>query len=442
MLSCILIALANTQCPVVKNIYRSKDCCANSNDKECIRFGDTYAANCCNSPGATSLNMYKRDITLTESLKYLTDLETNISYVYSHQHEYFNTHVLQVNPSPMPYQWKERKISLPLYFTHNNTTFETAKWLREHDTDGLIVIKDNTLVFEEYYNQWNNRNSLHISYSVVKSFISLLVGTFVDEEKIDIENPIDMYVPELNASGYGGVSIRSILRMASGVKFTEDYGDPDSDINLFGRSFFIGASLDTFVLNMKNELPGGTFRKYVSIDTQVLAMMLQRVGEKSVTEILAERLWSKMQMECDAFFLTDAFNMELALGGLNTCLRDYAKIGMLVLQKGDWFGTPIVSTEWIQESTSWNDDPILQADAIDRGMANTPFGYGYQWWVGYEYVQALGIGLQAVYINPERKIVIAKTAHHREDANGIPELRERLNEEWLSVCSSIAQGII
>ena len=108
--------------------------------------------------------------------------------------------------------------------------------LAHFKTDGLIILHDNKMLYEEYWND-NDKNSKHISWSVAKSFLSALMGIALDEGLIDsIDDPVTKYLPEFKGTGYEGVKIKNILQMSSGVAFNEDYADPNSDINKFGRA--------------------------------------------------------------------------------------------------------------------------------------------------------------------------------------------------------------
>ncbi len=148
----------------------------------------------------------------------------------------------------------------------------------------------------------------------------------------------------------------------------------------------------------------------MSIDTQMLAMLLEEVTGHSVSHNLEEKIWTKIGMENDAYYMVDDTGMEWALGGLNATLRDYAKFGLLYLNQGSWKGQQIVPKEWVNASYSI-DEPHLQPG--DNNLSSNTWGYGYQWWVPgspeTDYLAA-GIYNQYIYIDPETNVVIAKTS--------------------------------
>jgi len=118
---------------------------------------------------------------------------------------------------------------------------------------------------------------------------------------------------------------KNVLQMSSGIRFTEDYGDLKSDIVRLVVSFTTG-SLNEFVAGLHNERKPGTFNQYISADTQVLSMVLKGATKKSLTEYMQEKLWSHLGAEYNAEWLTDPTGTEMAFGGLNATLRDYARL--------------------------------------------------------------------------------------------------------------------
>jgi CubicO group peptidase (beta-lactamase class C family) len=220
----------------------------------------------------------------------------------------------------------------------------------------------------------------------------------------------------LMGSGYEDVSIKDVLQMSSGVRFNEDYGDFNSDINRFSRATAFGTSLDDFSASLDREREPGTYHHYVSIDTQVLGMVLTRATGKSLTHYLSEKIWQPLGMEHQAYWLADDNNMELALGGLNVSLRDYAKLGWLYLNQGTWTDKQhntqqIVPKQWVIDSTT-ADAPHLVAGE-NNSASSSSFGYGYQWWLplgAEDEFSAQGIYNQYIYIDPDQNLVIVKNS--------------------------------
>ena len=312
------------------------------------------------------------------------------------------------------YTFPRRDFVLPETFFFDGEQRLLSKELEHYKTDGLIVLHNGNLLYENYWNN-NSANSKHIAFSVTKSFVSALVGIALDEGLIDnIEDPITKYLPDFNGTGYEGVRIKDILQMSSGVDFNEDYADPKSDINRFGRATARGSSFRDFAKSLERGREPGTYHHYVSIDTQVLGFLLAEVTGMPLKEYLYKKIWNKIGMEDDAFFIVDNNGVEMALGGLNATLRDYAKFGELYLNRGKWNGEQVVPASWVDASHT-TDGPHLKPGESE--LSSSPWGYGLQWWVpGFpdtDYT-ASGVYNQYIYIDPLTNVVIAKTSsNHR-----------------------------
>lgn len=300
--------------------------------------------------------------------------------------------------------------TLPLTYQYEGQTKTVESFLDQTWTTGLIVILDEKIVYESYY-RGNTVNSKVISWSVAKSFVSALVGIAVEEGAIrDIHEPITDYVPQLRGSGYDGVAIKDILQMSSGIQFNEDYGDFWSDINRLGRAIAFDTSLDEFVASLERAHTPGTYNHYVSMDTQVLGMLLREATGQTLAKYLESRLWQPLGMESNAYWLVDKNGMELAFGGLNAVLRDYARFGVLYLNEGRWRNKQLLPVQWVRASVT-PDAPHLQPGA--NAASSWVLDYGYQWWIPQrpdgDYL-AIGIYNQFIYVYPRYTVVIAKSS--------------------------------
>jgi CubicO group peptidase (beta-lactamase class C family) len=299
---------------------------------------------------------------------------------------------------------------LPVTFDYNGKTYNIEELLENTWTTGLIIIKDDKILFEKYY-RGNTPDTLNISWSVGKSFVSALVGIAVSEGYIrSVNDPVTDYAPELKGSGYDGVPLKHVLQMSSGVRFDEDYDAFFSDINRMGRVIAMGDSINEFAASLESEREPGTYHHYVSMDTQVLGMVLKNATGKTPSQYLEEKIWKKIGMHSNAKWLVDDMDMELVFGTLNVTLRDYARFGRLYMNYGNWNGQQVVPRQWIIDSIT-PDAPHLMPG--DNPLSNTKMGYGYQWWIPEHPkgdFMALGVYDQYVYVNPGRKMVIVKNS--------------------------------
>ncbi len=307
---------------------------------------------------------------------------------------------------------------LPPTFVDKDSTWKVKDYLAHTRTEGLLIIHRDTIVYEEYTLGLEPEES-HVSWSMAKSFLSAMIGIAVNEGNLDIEKTVTDYLPSFAGTGYEGVRIEDLLHMSSGVKFNEDYGDFNSDINRFGRTFSLGSSLEDFCKSLERDKEPGTFNHYVSIDTQVLGHILRKAVGMSITEYTQLKLWDPIGMEHDGQWITDNTGMEMVLGGLNATLRDYAKLGLVYFHNGNARGKQVVPDSWVSESINPK-YPHLKAG--NNASSSNPYGYGYQWWRPDATTPAFfaaGIYNQYVYVDMEAQVVITKlSANHRYKQEG------------------------
>lgn len=308
--------------------------------------------------------------------------------------------------------------TLPETFEFGDETVNVKDYMADVRTLGMVVLHDDAIVYEEYF-EGSTESDKHISWSVAKSFTSAMIGIAFEEGHIDdIMDPVTKYVPLLKDSGYNEVPIKHILQMSSGVRFDENYGDPNSDINRMGRMLALDTPIDDFILTLENEIEPGTVNRYVSMDTQVLAMLLTEATGQDITSYFEEKIWKPLGAESDAYWTVDSEGMELTFGFLNAILRDYARFGLLYMHNGKRGDNQIVPEDWIAASIV-PDAPHL-VPGTDRTDVDG-MGYGYQWWIPAESDgEFLGIGIynQFIYVNPKLNVVIAKNTandHYIED---------------------------
>jgi CubicO group peptidase (beta-lactamase class C family) len=340
-------------------------------------------------------------------LKQVLDLK-NIAHSYLNMQDYFPNKTVDKAAKPFIFPRVKNKI-LTESFAQNGKDYNTLKYIDSSYTQGLIWIQNDTIKYENYW-RGQKEDVKHISWSMSKSYVSALFGIAMDEGYIkSINQTVDEYLPELKGSGYENVKIKDVLQMASGIGFNEDYSNPKADINVYWNGFVSGKSQDKFASTLINEEPPGTYNHYVSINTHVLAMIIVKATGRSLTDYLQEKIWKPIGSEFDAYWLVDGQGMEMALGGLNACLRDYAKLGRLYLNKGKYNGIQIIPEKWIENSVTVTEKHLLPS-------TNGGTGYGYQWWIpeGNEgEFMAIGIFNQYIYVNPTTKTVIVKNSANK-----------------------------
>ena len=319
-----------------------------------------------------------------------------------------------ISASEKPFVFEKEDFELPDSYEFEGEQLNLIEGLEHFHTDGLIILHDGKMLFEKYWNG-NTKDSKHIAFSVSKSYLSALFGIAIEEGLIkSIDDNVSIYLDDFEGTGYEDVKIKNLLQMSSGIEFNEDYADPNSDINRFARATAKGSSFRDFAKTLKNGKKQGTYNHYVSLDTQVLGMILESVTDMPLREYLYKRIWSKIGTESDAYYIADKTGTDMALGGLNATLRDFSKFGQLYLNEGSWDGEQIVPKSWVVKSHT-PDAPHLMPNAGD--LSSSEWGYGYQWWIPGDPLTdytAHGIFNQFIYVDPVSNVVIAKTSsNHR-----------------------------
>jgi len=310
--------------------------------------------------------------------------------------------ILKTGPT---FQFKQASKDLPKTFTHQKEEVVVNDFLKRRATTALMVIKNDEVTFENYYLGTKSHDK-RISWSMAKSFVSVLFGMQVDAGKIDINKKVSFYLPQMKGSGYENVKVINVLQMSSGVKWDENYDDFNSDINKMGRILAVGGSLDEMSSGLEGDAEPGKVFHYVSIDTHVIGMIIRKVSGQSLVQLLQQSIWNKMGMESDAVWITDSAGAAFALGGLNVITSDYARFGRLLLNNGNWNGEQLVSQQWLKASTT------AGADYLKSGK--NKLGYGFQIWLPPEAIAGeffcVGIYGQYIYVNQQENIIIVKNS--------------------------------
>jgi CubicO group peptidase (beta-lactamase class C family) len=237
-------------------------------------------------------------------------------------------------------------------------------------TAAFMVIRNDTILYEHYFDGFDQR-SLLPSFSVAKSFVGTLVGIALDEGKINsLQDPITRYLPQLlqRDKRYAAITLQHLLDMRSGLQWNEgSYGLKDDAIKMGFRP-----NMYPYILKVKvAKDPGGAFN-YQSINTQLLAMAVEKATGQSIGQYMQQKLWQPMGMESRATWNTDKKKRVIAYGTLNATARDFAKLGRLYLNEGKHNGQQLVSAAWVRNTVS--------ADSMQRkGM------YHNQWWASGRY---------------------------------------------------------
>lgn len=333
----------------------------------------------------------------------------------------FPTSTVSKSESPYILPTSSNTISIPETFQYEDSTVNTQDYLNHVLADAFLIIQNDSVRYENYSNGFKAED-VHISWSMSKSVVSALIGIAIEEGHIkSIEQTVTDYLPDFKDTGYDDVRIKDVLQMSSGVFFNEDYGDFNSDINVMGRYFALGMPMREFSKRLIRDKEPGTYNHYVSIDTQVLGMILVTATGRSISDYMKEKLWEPLGATSDAYWIVDNTGMEFALGGLNITARDYARLGMLYLDSGRWQGKQIVPEAWVMASVTPDAPHVMPGK---RDSSDGSDGYGFQWWIpegAEDEFNAQGIYTQFIYVDPDKDLVIVRLSsnyHFKNDRDG------------------------
>ena len=298
--------------------------------------------------------------------------------------------------------------------------------LESSQTLAFLVIKDDAIIYERYLNG-HSESSISQVFSTSKSILSILIGTAIDDGLIgSVDDPVTKYVPELAEAGFEKVTIGNLLNMQSNMDYLE-YDNPFDKHVIFNFT----DQLEHEILNLQlRQTPDEQFR-YKSGDNALLGLTLDRaLGEKTITQYTQERLWDPLGMEHRGVWGVDRTDgLERTWCCLSMSARDLAKLGRLYLNQGNWNGTQVIASEWVEASTTKGayQPQEWPTDYAESGLLN----YKYQWWLLSEDSGAyttVGKDGQYLYVDPEKDLIIVRLGDGTGDFRWIRIFQEISSE--------------
>ncbi len=360
-------------------------------------------------------NIFKWVVILLIVLNLLIVL-TGHSYIYfAIQNTYFKG---RVGPSPLEYQiFDNRTIEagqgIPWPKAYDFGTKEIPdsiqKNMQELKTLAYLVLRNDSLVYENYW-EGHGPQAISNSFSMAKTFVSILTGIAIAEGKIKSEDDkVGDYLPEFKTGKNAALTIKHLLTMSSGINFDEDYKSPLA----YPAKAYYGSDLTD--LTMQYEVttePGKTF-EYLSGNTELLAFVLQKATGKSISTYASEKLWKPLGAQEDARWNLDHENgVEKAYCCFIASAQDFARLGSLYMNKGNFKGQQIVPESFVSKS-------IVPANLLDNETGKPIDKYGYSWWLvnykGENIFYARGILGQYIIMIPSQKIIAVRLGHKRSN---------------------------
>ncbi len=294
-------------------------------------------------------------------------------------------------------------------------------------TDGLLVMHKGKVVYEHYAGCLDEAGK-HAAMSMTKSMTGLLAEILVAEGKLDDKAQVASIVPELADSAFGDATVRQVMDMTTGLAYSENYADPKADIWVYSAAAnpmpkpadYTGpVGYYEYLQTVQKEGRHGDAFGYKTINSDALGWIISRVSGKSVTELLSDRIWSRMGAEQDGYFTVDGIGTPFAGGGLSAGLRDLGRIGQLMLNKGEINGERLFPAEVADNIAGGGDKAAFE----QAGYKTMPGGsYRGMWWVFHNKhgaYAARGVHGQTIYIDPKAEMVIVRFSSHPVAKNAV-----------------------
>lgn len=306
---------------------------------------------------------------------------------------------------------------------NSNQRMTWAASLEKNYTDGILILHKGKIVYERYFGELKP-DGLHAAMSVSKTFTGTLGGLLVEEGLLDETKTGADYVPELKGSAFGDATIRQILDMTTGLKYSEDYSNPKAEIwafsaagNPFSKPTGGPTNYYDYLKTVQKEGEHGEVFGYKTINTDAMGWIISKVTGKSIPELLSERIWKPLGTHFDGYFQVDGAGIAFAGGGFSANMRDMAMFGEMVRNKGKFNKKQVLPVALIEDIKNGGDQ-----EAFSRSVYSSLKGWSYcnMWWHTHNEhgaFAARGVHGQTIYIDPAAEMVIVRFASHPEAKN-------------------------
>ncbi|BFP42217.1 serine hydrolase [Flavobacteriaceae bacterium GF1] len=330
-----------------------------------------------------------------------------------------NRYELKVKP--------DANIDAVTFLPWNST--EPMTWkesLLRNYTDGILILHKGKIVYEKYFGALKS-NGVHAAMSVSKTFTGTLGALLVEEGLLDENKTGSDYVPELRDSAFGDATIRQILDMTTGLKYSEDYSNPNAEIWAFsaaGNPFPKPPSYNgpnnyyDYLVTVQKEGGHGEVFGYKTINTDVMGWIISRVTGKPLSELLSERIWKPLGTHVDGYFQVDGAGIAFAGGGFSANMRDMALFGEMVRKNGKFNKNQILPSRLVEDIRNGGNKVAFNQSVYGKSLKN--WSYRNMWWITHNEhgaFAARGVHGQTIYIDPLAEMVLVRFASYPEAKN-------------------------
>lgn len=329
-------------------------------------------------------------------------------------------------PSKLSYALDKNIDAITFMPTNSKRPMTWKQSLDANYTDGIMVMHHGKVVYERQ-NGCLNELGNHAAMSMTKSMTGLLAEILVTEGKLDDKALVASIIPELKNSGFGDATVRQVMDMTTALDYSEDYADPNADIWKYSEAAsplpkpkdYNGPNgYFEYLQTVKKNGEHGEAFNYRTINSDALGWIISRTTGKAVNELLSERIWQKIGAEQSAYMTVDAKGTPFAGGGLSAGLHDMARIGSLMLNKGEINGERLFPAAVVDNIEAGGDKEAF-AKADYKQLTNG--SYTSMWWLFNNptpIYAARGVHGQTVYVDPAADMVIVRFASYPDASNG------------------------
>lgn len=297
-------------------------------------------------------------------------------------------------------------------------------YLQHQRATALLVLKDGAIVAERY-SYGRNAGMRMLSNSMAKTVVALAIGKALEEGLIrSLDDTAATYAPALAGTLYGETRIVHLLRMASGARYVEDYTPNDDRARFNAVARRVGTAQAARTISERADAEGQRFN-YAGAQTDMLGLVLRGATGRSLCDYVAEKIWQPLGAETSAkWLLNPADGLELAAGGFNATVRDYARLGWMLANDGQAQSHAVLPRDYLLDMTEAARQPEAFRPGRMQHKGSSYFGYGFQVWLmpgSHRRFVLLGIHGQAILVDPDLKLVVVHTAVGKDaagDASG------------------------
>ncbi len=368
-------------------------------------------------------------IIVNSRFQYFDDFKSMISLVIRSQntkasiddYKFFDN--VEIKRSDSLFEWPKHNLynqigsSKTLDSVHNN-----------NETVAFLIIKNDSIIKEDYFLGYDE-NSMTNSFSMSKSIISFLFLKSVEQGTIpSLNSKLSDYFPAFNESNGGNVTLSDLSTMSSGLVWEENY----KDLMGITAQAYVTKDLNKLMMGSKFSGMSGDKFKYLSGNTQLLAMAIEKANNSTIPELTYKWLWDPMGAKNDALWMIDSKekNMTKAYCCLSSNAKDFAKVGLVYKNFGKINKQKIIDSSFVSMSIKprFNSNPI----------------YGYGLWVGkqnnIDFFSLRGHQGQYVIVIPKEDVIIVRLGKRKSrgsDLNNHPSDFNLYITESLNILNNI-----